>query len=80
MSSSARSVMKTWKRRPSTWLTLSWAQHDVDVARTAGEAVGLIRRLQPHLVTEAPQAPGQNLRQMPITPPGGDLRRRGRDG
>ena len=58
-----------WLMIHSTWRCPSLArtgleppQHDVDVAGAPGEAVGLVRGLHPHLVAQAPQAPGQRLR------------------
>ena len=59
---------------------LQAAQHQMHIARPAGEVISLIGRLDPYLLSLPPQAPGEGPRQVPVTPALGHLGRRRRHG
>ena len=59
---------------------LETSEHDVDVAHPTGQAIGILRRLDPHLRPGPSQAASEALGQVPVAPSRRDSRRRRGDG
>ncbi len=59
---------------------LETSEHDVDVAHPTGQAIGIPRRLNPHLRPGPSQAASKAFGEVPVAPTRRDFRRRRGDG